>query len=92
MRNEAQANLTGEDGRSRDLADMHQNQLELDVRQGRVLNEPLMTTGEAAELLALRPSWVADAARRGELPCIRMGKHVRFLRADLERWVEQHRT
>jgi excisionase family DNA binding protein len=55
------------------------------------LSEPLLTPMQAAELLAVRRSWVYDAARQGELPCIRVGRHVRFLRSDLERWVSAHR-
>jgi excisionase family DNA binding protein len=56
------------------------------------LSEPLLTPAQAAELLAVRRSWVYDAARQGELPCIRVGRHVRFLRSDLERWVSAHRS
>lgn len=55
------------------------------------LAEPLLSATEAARLLSVRPSWVHAAARSGELPCVRLGKHVRFLRSDLERWVAQHR-
>jgi excisionase family DNA binding protein len=47
---------------------------------------------QAAKLFSVRPSWVADAARGGHLPCVRIGKHVRFLRSDLERWVGEQRT
>jgi len=57
-----------------------------------VLSEPLLTPVEAAALLAVRRSWIYDAARSGQLPCVRVGRHVRFLRSDLERWVTQQRT
>jgi excisionase family DNA binding protein len=50
-----------------------------------------MTTAEAAALLSVRASWVYDAARSGELPCVRIGKHVRFLRSDLQRFVAEQR-
>jgi excisionase family DNA binding protein len=56
------------------------------------LREPLLTAAEAAKMLSVRPSWIADAARSGHLPCVRIGKHVRFLRSDLERWVGDHRS
>lgn len=55
------------------------------------LNEPLLTAAQAALILAVRPSWVQAAARSGQLPCVRLGKHRRFLRSDLERWVADHR-
>ena len=55
------------------------------------LNEPLLTPAQAAALLAVRPSWIYEAVRAGRLPCIRIGRHVRFLRSDLERWVDRQR-
>lgn len=68
-------------------------QLPLDVSgPAATLSEPLLTAAAAAELLAVRTSWVYDAARSGELPCIRLGKHLRFLRSDLERWVAEQRA
>lgn len=68
-------------------------QLRLDVSRTSVsLAEPLLTAAGAAELLAVRTSWVYEAARSGELPCVRLGKHLRFLRSDLERWVAEQRA
>lgn len=55
------------------------------------LNEPLLTPREAAALLAVRVSWVYDAVRAGRVPCVRVGRHVRFLRSDLERWIVEQR-
>ena len=68
------------------------HQLRLDVSRPPVsLDEPLLTAPVAAEMLSVRTSWVYDAARSGELPCVRLGKHLRFLRSDLERWVAEQR-
>jgi excisionase family DNA binding protein len=68
-------------------------QLRLDVSHPSVsLAEPLLTAAVAAELLSVRTSWVYDAARSGDLPCVRLGKHLRFLRSDLERWVAEQRS
>ena len=67
-------------------------QLRLDVDRANVsLAEPLLTAPAAAKLLSVRTSWIHDAARQGHLPCVRVGKHVRFLRSDLERWVADNR-
>jgi excisionase family DNA binding protein len=67
-------------------------QLALDVNRPSVsLNEPLLTAAKAAELLSVKPSWIYEAVREGRLPCVRVGKHVRFLRSDLERWVADQR-
>jgi excisionase family DNA binding protein len=67
-------------------------QLEMQLTSLASLDEPLLTPAQAAKLLAVRPSWVYDAARTGQLPCVRVGRHVRFLRSDLERWVSSQRT
>ncbi len=55
------------------------------------LSEPLLTAPKAAQLLSVRTSWIYEAVRDGRLPCVRVGKHVRFLRSDLERWVADQR-
>ena len=48
----------------------------------------LLTAEEVAELLRVRPRWVYDAARRGEIPCVRLGRrYVRFERSVIEAWV-----
>jgi excisionase family DNA binding protein len=49
--------------------------------------ETLLKPAEAARLLAVRPSWIYDAVRTGRLPAIRVGKHLRFTRSQLEEWV-----
>lgn len=54
----------------------------------RRLDGPLLRPEQAAELLAVKTSWVYDAARTGRLPCIRVGRHIRFTRTMLEEWVE----
>ena len=56
------------------------------------LEEPLLDAAAAAELLSVKPSWVYDAARSGSVPHIRIGRHVRFLRSDLEKWVLTRRV
>jgi excisionase family DNA binding protein len=67
-------------------------QLAFDVNRPSVsLSEPLLTAPMAAELLSVRTSWIYEAVREGRLPCVRIGKHVRFLRSDLERWVADQR-
>jgi excisionase family DNA binding protein len=63
----------------------HGGQLELAPRIG--LSEPLLRPEEAAELLSVRVSWIYEAVRTGRLPHIRVGKHIRFARAELETWL-----
>jgi excisionase family DNA binding protein len=50
-----------------------------------LLSEPLLSAAEAGALLGIPRSSVYDYAKRGELPHVRVGKHVKFIRQDLER-------
>jgi excisionase family DNA binding protein len=50
------------------------------------LDEPLLSVEHAAALLRVRPSWVRDAVRAGRLPCIHVGRDLRFERLALVRW------
>ena len=58
------------------------------------LDEPLLTAGQVAELLAVPRSSVYDYARRlhQPLPAITIGRHKRFLRSDIERWATRLRV
>jgi excisionase family DNA binding protein len=59
----------------------------------RRLDGPLLRPDQAAVLLAVKTSWVYDAVRTGNLPCIRVGRHIRFTRAMLEEWLQdRYRT
>jgi len=51
------------------------------------LSEPLLDSDAAATLLSVRRSWIYEAVRDGRLPHVKVGRHIRFLRADLESWV-----
>lgn len=56
------------------------------------LAEPLLDATGAAELLTVKPSWVYEAVRSGRLPHLKIGRHIRFLRTDLEAWIECQRS
>jgi excisionase family DNA binding protein len=47
------------------------------------LAEPTLQPKELAELLKIPESTVLELARRGEIPYLRIGKHVRFDRAQV---------
>jgi excisionase family DNA binding protein len=51
------------------------------------LTEPLLKPSEAADLLAVRTSWIYEAVRTGTLPCLKIGRHIRFTRPMLEDWL-----
>jgi excisionase family DNA binding protein len=44
----------------------------------------ILTSEQVAQLLAMRRSTVEDYARRGVLPSIKLGRHRRYLRSDVE--------
>jgi excisionase family DNA binding protein len=48
----------------------------------------LLTADDVAGMLKVRPSWVYSAAKRGELPCIRVGRWVRFDRRKVHEWID----
>lgn len=50
---------------------------------------PLLRPEEAARELAVRTSWVYEAVRAGRLPCLRVGRHIRFTRHMLEDWLAE---
>ncbi len=55
----------------------------------RRLDGPLLRPEQAAELLAVKPSWIYDAVRTGRLPCHRIGRHIRFTQTMLENWLTE---
>jgi putative molybdopterin biosynthesis protein len=50
----------------------------------RLTREDVMTVAEVAAMLHLPKSTVYDLARRGELPCARLGRTLRFVRDEIE--------
>lgn len=55
-------------------------------------DEPLLKAEDAAKLLSVKPSWVYEATREGRLPHIHVGRHIRFIKADLIHWINQQRA
>ena len=53
----------------------------------RSLAEPLLKPEQAAKLLPVRTSWIYEAVRSGSLPCLKVGRHIRFSRPMLEEWL-----
>lgn len=52
------------------------------------VTDRLLTAEEIAKLLGVPARWVAAGAREGRIPCLRLGRYVRFDRGDVERWLE----
>jgi excisionase family DNA binding protein len=49
--------------------------------------EPLLTSGEAAEILRVNPKVLERWAKAGEVPAFKVGKFWRYRASDLEEWV-----
>lgn len=47
----------------------------------------LMTPRQAAAFLTMSLSFVYKRSAAGELPCLRLGRKLRFRRSDLEAWL-----
>jgi hypothetical protein len=41
---------------------------------------------------SVKVSWIREATRTGLLPCIKVGRQVRWTRPMLEQWLAQHQT
>jgi excisionase family DNA binding protein len=52
-------------------------------------DDRLLTIPEVAELLTMHVSSLYEMARRGELPSVRVGKHVRVSATALRQWIAQ---
>ncbi len=57
-----------------------------------VLGSPLLDADDVAALLGIPVKTVRQFAREGRLPCRRIGRHVRFVRAEVEAAVVDERT
>jgi excisionase family DNA binding protein len=49
----------------------------------------LLNTKEASELLNVKETWLAEAAREGKIRSVKLGHYVRFAHADLEAFIAQ---
>jgi excisionase family DNA binding protein len=47
----------------------------------------LVDAAAIAERLGVPRSWVLESARSGAIPCVRLGRYVRFSE-DIDRWLE----
>jgi excisionase family DNA binding protein len=50
----------------------------------------LVTVDQVCELLRVTRSWVYDEVEAGRMPCVRLGRQLRFRASAIEAWLEQH--
>jgi excisionase family DNA binding protein len=48
---------------------------------------PLLRPEDAARLLSVKTSWIYEAVRTRQLPCVRVGRYIRFTPQLLEKWL-----
>jgi excisionase family DNA binding protein len=51
----------------------------------------LLTPREAARVLAVSERTLWGLTRSGQIPCVRIGRSVRYDPADLRRWIESRK-
>lgn len=51
------------------------------------LEAEILNTEQVALIFGMKPGTVGDYARRGILPSFMLGKHRRFTRSEIERWI-----
>ena len=51
----------------------------------------LLDADEVAAWLGVPVSWVRESTRSGAMPCMRLGRYVRFELAAVEAWLEECR-
>jgi excisionase family DNA binding protein len=56
------------------------------------VNGRLVDAAEVAELLSVPVSWVREATRAGQLPCVTLGRYRRYDVDDVLAWVESQKT
>ena len=52
------------------------------------MTDRLLDARAVAERLSVPETWVRESARAGAMPCVRLGRYVRFDLADVEAWIE----
>ena len=50
----------------------------------------LLSVGEVAAILNVRLSTVYIYANAGKLPCVKIGRNIRFKEEDIEAWIKKN--
>jgi excisionase family DNA binding protein len=57
-----------------------------------ILREPLLDANQAGELLGISKASIYEYIRCGELPHVKIGRHVRIIKSDLEKSLVERRN
>jgi excisionase family DNA binding protein len=56
------------------------------------VSDRLLDAKEVAQMLGVPKSWVREHTRSGAVPCVPLGRYVRYAEADVRAWVESLKT
>jgi len=56
------------------------------------VSDRLLDAKAIALKLGVPETWVRESARSGAMPCVRLGRYIRFDLADVEAWIESCKT
>ncbi len=73
------------------IADAVARRLEGKLDQQRGPARRLMTVDEAGDYLGYTPAAVRHMVAKGQLPCVHVGRSVRFDVKDLDRWIDENK-
>jgi excisionase family DNA binding protein len=62
--------------------------LDLPSAAGRFSELALLTPDQLCSLLQVKKSWLYDQVERGALPCLRLGRQLRFRQSDVRRYLD----
>lgn len=54
--------------------------------------EPLMSCDDVARFLQVPISWIYDNHRETGLPALRIGRHLRFRREEIDQWLDERKS
>jgi excisionase family DNA binding protein len=57
-----------------------------DITQG--IGSEFITVNELADYIRVKPIWVYQKTRKGEIPHLKIGKMLRFRRSTIEEWLK----
>ena len=66
----------------------HAPKTQSEEEHGRTEMKKKATVEDVAVFIQVPLSWVYDRTRRGAIPCLRVGKYVRFDIEEIDRWAK----
>ncbi len=52
-----------------------------------VIPMELMDAKQVAQILGMSPHWIYREAKAGRIPCVKLGRKIKFVRKVIEAWI-----